>query len=273
MRKQIRVRNGRAAGERKPYSASGIKYILTTCRSAFNWAARRRYLPPYTENPFSSFGIDNFDRREHSETLILTPEQQRAFFDACDEWQRSIFLVLAMYGVRDGELTYLLMSDADLGEGVFEIQSKPEMFWRVKTCDERTLPLLPEVRAILERHMNGRIAGFVFLNREFWEGSRTPSETFSSAREMTLYLQRLVDEAREQGAQSEKQLSRAIQPFLRAMGQIPVKRVRQEFMKLTTKIGCPELTRAHSLRHLFPTRAQEVGCCGRSSVILARDAC
>ena len=50
-----------------------------------------------------------------------------------------------------------------------------------------------------------------------------------------------------------------MQPFLRQMGQIPEKRVRQEFMKLTKRIGRPDLTRAHSLRHLFSTRAQEQG--------------
>ena len=43
------------------------------------------------------------------------------------------------------------------------------------------------------------------------------------------------------------------------MGQIPEKRVRGEFMKLTREIGCPEFTRAHDLRHLFSSRAQEAG--------------
>jgi site-specific recombinase XerD len=43
------------------------------------------------------------------------------------------------------------------------------------------------------------------------------------------------------------------------MGQIPEKRVRCEFMGLTAKIGCPECTRAHDLRHLFASRAQAAG--------------
>jgi integrase len=43
------------------------------------------------------------------------------------------------------------------------------------------------------------------------------------------------------------------------MGQIPEKRIRAEFMKITQAIGCPEFTRAHDLRHLFSTRAQEAG--------------
>jgi integrase len=43
------------------------------------------------------------------------------------------------------------------------------------------------------------------------------------------------------------------------MGQVPEKRGRGEFMKLTQAIGCPEFTRAHDLRHLFSSRAQEAG--------------
>jgi integrase len=43
------------------------------------------------------------------------------------------------------------------------------------------------------------------------------------------------------------------------MGQIPEKRVRCEFMGLTEKIGCPEFTRVHDLRHLFTSRAQAAG--------------
>jgi integrase len=38
-----------------------------------------------------------------------------------------------------------------------------------------------------------------------------------------------------------------------------VKRVQSEFCKLTRQIGCPEFTRAHDLRHLFTSRAQEAG--------------
>lgn len=30
----------------------GIKYILETCSTLFNFAARHRHLPPYAENPF-----------------------------------------------------------------------------------------------------------------------------------------------------------------------------------------------------------------------------
>ena len=47
--------------------------------------------------------------------------------------------------------------------------------------------------------------------------------------------------------------------WCRSMGQIPEKRIRCEFMALTSKIECPEFTRVHDLRHLFTSRAQAAG--------------
>ena len=58
MRQQTRARNGSMKGRTSGYSGSGIAFVLSTWRTAFNWGKRRRYLPPYSENPFSAFGVD-----------------------------------------------------------------------------------------------------------------------------------------------------------------------------------------------------------------------
>jgi len=58
---------------------------------------------------------------------------------------------------------------------------------------------------------------------------------------------------------TDKQRRQLVTAYCRRMGQIPVKRVQLEFCKLTTEIGCPQFTRAHNLRHLFSSRAQEEG--------------
>jgi len=259
LRKQPRTRNGADAGLQRPYAASGIAFVLSTCRTAFNWAAKRRLLPPYSDNPFAAFPVETITQREEHKGDILTAEQQQAFFEACDDWQRPVFLTLALYGLRVGELTHLLISDLDQERAVLRVRSKPEMFWNVKTGNERLLPLLPELSPLFEGLVAGRKAGFLFLNRDFAERRKHPCKSFASRREFRLRLQEVTDEARDDGITGEKELLRAIRPFLRAMGQIPEKRVRQEFMRLTKRIGCPELTRVHSLRHLFSTRAQESG--------------
>jgi integrase len=254
MRQQSRARNGRATGVSKPYRASGIKFILSTCRSTFNWALKRRFLPPYSENPFSELPLDAFDRHERRAPKMLTSKQQEAFFEKCDPWQKRIFLMLVVYGLRVGELTHLLISDVDWEGGTLQIQSKPEMVWHVKTRDQRVLPVLPQIQEVLEACRGNRKAGVLFLNRPHAEGGAVLPEILSSSAAFLKRLQALQD-----SEEDEKARRRSIRAYLRGMGQIPEKRIRQEFMKLTTAIGCPELTRAHSLRHLFSTRAQEQG--------------
>ena len=75
------------------------------------------------------------------------------------------------------------------------------------------------------------------------------------------HLQRLAREYRQKSADAldEKEPIRVVRNFCREMGQLPEPRVRSEFMKLTKIIHRPDLTRAHDLRHLFASRAQELG--------------
>ena len=90
LRQQTGTRNGSVSGKRDAYKVGGIRFILSTCRTAFHWANRRRMLPPYATNPFSSFPIDGLrDPREEDEgQAIFSAEQERAFFTECDDWQR-----------------------------------------------------------------------------------------------------------------------------------------------------------------------------------------
>jgi integrase len=262
LRGQMRARNGSPKGKRDVYKTGGIKFILSTCRTACNWAGRRRMMPPYAANPFTSFPIDKLRDRDEGckEARVFSPTQERAFFAACSGWQRPIFLTLATYGLRVGELTHLLIEDVDFESGSIKIRSKPEMFWRVKSGRRRELPLVPGIRELLERLIGDRKAGFIFLNKDYATGKARPITAFASPKAFQAHLQRIVVElvAKRPDA-TERDKRRAVTAFCRAMGQVPEKRGRGEFMKLTQEIGCPEFTRAHDLRHLFSSRAQEAG--------------
>jgi integrase len=260
LRTQRRTRNGAVVGKQAPYSVAGIKFILSTCRTAINWARKRRYLPPYSENPFSVFPLEKLRDRAKSESQSLpTQGQAEAFFRACDEWQRPIFLVLAVYGMRVGELVHLVIEDVDLEGDVISVRSKPEMLWHVKTSRERVLPIFPEIKPLFQAAIGSRKTGFVFLERRFAEGKDSPAVIFSNPVVLKEHLRHLAEEARASSAGHEKDVRKVVTALLRSLGQIPEKRVRQEFMKITKRIGCPWLTRAHSLRHFFATQAQEMG--------------
>ncbi|MHB1426684.1 MAG: tyrosine-type recombinase/integrase [Gemmataceae bacterium] len=262
LRGQKRSRNGAVKGRKAAYQEGGIKFILSTCRTAFNWAARRRMLPPFTENPFTRFPIEELGgvRSAGSKEKIFSPEQERAFFAAANTWQKNIFSILALYGLRVGELTHLLVEDIDWERSILTIQSKPELFWAVKTGANRMLPLLPETKAIFERVIGGRKAGFVFLNEDYVLGKAKPSSTYLTPASFRAKVEQVAAEllAADPDA-DERAQRRAVVSWCRSMGQIPEKRIRCEFMSLTAQIGCPEFTRVHDLRHLFSSRAQAAG--------------
>ena len=69
----------------------------------------------------------------------------------------------------------------------------------------------------------------------------------------------IEDLPRLQPGATEWDKRRIVTRACRKMGQLPPKRPQSELCKLTTKIGCPEFTKAHDLRHLFASRAQEAG--------------
>jgi integrase len=246
-------------GKQAPYKAGGIKFILSTCRTAFAWALRQRMLPPYTPNPFLTFGIDRLRSDEdENEPQIFTPGQEQQFFAACDEWQKPIFTILATYGLRVGELTHLLVEDVDFAVGAFHIRSKPEMFWKVKTRRQRSLPLTPQTTAVFRRLIGKRKAGFVFLHEHFASG--TPAITFATDKLLLAHLSKITADLRDADSTvPEREQMKTVVAFCRQLGQIPERAVRSEFMALTERIGCPEFTRVHDLRHLFSSRAQEMG--------------
>jgi site-specific recombinase XerD len=105
-----------------------------------------------------------------------------------------------------------------------------------------------------------RKAGFIFLNEDYATGKARPIAAFASPKAFQAHLQAIVVElVSKRPDATERDKRRAVTAFCRAMGQVPEKRVRGEFMKLTQAIGCPEFTRAHDLRHQFASRAQEAG--------------
>ena len=79
LRGQTRTRNGAKKGKQGAYAVGGVKFILRTCRTAFNWANRRRMMPPYSENPFTQFPINKLrDTDEPDEGLRIFNEEQES---------------------------------------------------------------------------------------------------------------------------------------------------------------------------------------------------
>ncbi len=249
--------NGHANTPKRPLMDKGLRYVLECCRALFNFAARHRHLSPYADNPFRLLDIDRIPVENTRPITLFMAEQERAFLEACDEWQFPVFLTLMPTGLRPGELTHLLLpEDIDLEGRLLRVCNKPRLGWQVKTRDERDIPMVPLLVEVLRIHLGQRRLGPVFQRRKF---RTSPSHSALPVKRLEEELMRRLAEHQQQAGQSiaRAERNRLARRLWREAGAVEENRVRLEFMRLTRAISLPECTAPKMLRHLFATALQE----------------
>jgi integrase len=172
--------NGHKNSVKRPLMDNGVRYILETCRSLFVFAAKRRHLSPYSDNPFASLDLDRIPIDDAKPIIILTAEQEMQFLRACDVWQIPLFLTLMLTGMRPGELIYLLLpDDVDLDQGVIRVRNKPRLGWQVKTRTERDIPMVGVMVDVLRRFIGDRTGGPLIRRRGLLHSSPASDEMTS----------------------------------------------------------------------------------------------
>jgi integrase/recombinase XerD len=118
-----------------------VNYELETLRTFFLWAVKRNYLfTAPTET------VERFRLPKRSLPKFMTTEELSAFFAASSPWERRIFSILLLSGMRRGEMENLEWSDVRFDLGVILIRAKD--FWQPKT-DERVIPISESLREVL----------------------------------------------------------------------------------------------------------------------------
>lgn len=244
--------NGHANTVKRPLLDKGLRFILECCRAMFNYAAKRRHMSPYSENPFASLEIDRIPIEEARPIVLLTPDEEVTFLQACDGWQFPLFATLLFTGLRSGELCHLLLpEDLDLEARVIRVRNKPALGWQVKTRNQRDVPLVPELVEVLRKHLRGRTTGPVFLKRGCLDSPRSP-----------VALEREPIQNPKEFAATPSESTRATrlrQARLawRLMGAVEEDRVRTEFIRVAKRAGLVGQSAPKIIRHQFATALQE----------------
>jgi len=158
--------NGHPNTAKRSLRDKGVIFILETCRAMFNFAIKHRHLPAYHENPFAMLELGRIPIEDAKPVELFSHEQEKAFWNACDQWQFPIFLTMALTGLRPGEVTHLLLcSDVDLNKRLIRVRNKPDVGWKTKTRNERDVPIVPELAEVLSRVIAHRQTGPLFLRR------------------------------------------------------------------------------------------------------------
>jgi integrase len=234
----------------------GVIFILETCRAMFNYAAKHRHLPPYHENPFAQIELDRIPIEDAKPIELFTPEQETAFWIACDRWQFPIFLTMALTGLRSGELVHLLLpDDIDWEARVIRVRNKPDLGWRTKTRNDRDIPIVAELIDVLRRIIRDRQTGPLFLRRRFMTGQEVPVLLNCNRQQLAMELGRRSEALGEERTRFEE--TRIAKSAWRDAGAIKETTLRVEFMQVTEKIGLTHVTCPKLLRHMFATSLQE----------------
>jgi integrase len=243
--------NGHPHTARRPLRDKGVLFILETCRAMYAYAAKRRHLPPYADNPFAELPLDRFKIEDAKPVFVFDAETELAFFRACSDWSFPIHYTLAKTGLRPGELVHLLIEDVDRAGGWLSVRNRPDLGWRVKTGRDRTVPLPPEVVRVLSHVIGTRSAGPVFLREKL----RIAGPSLAgSATELSRIL---IDRCRANGAATRIDRMKLARGIWRDAGAVNPDRVRTSFVRVMRRLGRLDATCPKSWRHTYATLLQD----------------
>lgn len=249
--------NGHAHTARRTLRDKGVRFILETVRSLYGYAAKKRHLPPYAENPFGGLGGKRFRIEDAKPIFVFDAESELSFLRTCGSWDFGVHFTLAKTGMRPGELCRLLIEEVDLVDGWISIRNKPELGWRIKTGRERKIPVVPELVAVLRSVIGDRTAGPVF-RRPLFDPQRHPM--FDGRRDgMTrVVAQRTDAESRKLGRALTRAERAAVAATLwRDSGALSPDDARRSFVRTAEASGLEGVTCPKSWRHTYATLLQD----------------
>jgi integrase len=246
--------NGHPNSAPRPLTDKGRQFVLEVGRSLYRFAERRRHLPPYVPNPFADLPLDRFRIEDAKPIFVFDSETERQFLKACLPWEFTLHFTLAKTGLRPGEVCHLLVEELDLARGWLQVCNKPELAWSVKTRNERSVPLVGELRALLQALVGDRSAGVVFRRPKF-----CPTGADLDRAAMGKALRDLVAvRRREFGRELTRQENARVARQLWAdCGAFDPDQIRRSFIRVANRTSLPNATCVKSWRHTFATLLQD----------------
>jgi integrase len=138
---------------RQRLDPSTVHDMATLIKQFCKWAVARRYL---SEHPLRMCRLTK-PRRKYR--LVPTLADVWRILDAATPLLKTQLAVLAMTGMRSGELRRLRIEDVDLENGWIDIVSRPGL--ETKNRSSRRVPLHPQLRQVLHQHRMPS-TGYVF---------------------------------------------------------------------------------------------------------------
>ena len=248
--------NGHAHSRRRPLRDNGVRFIVETCRSLYTYAAKRRHLPPYTDNPFSGLGGKRALIDDAKPVFVFDRQAELAFLRAADAWSFGVHFLLAKLGLRPGELVRVLVEDVDFAAGWLHVRSRPELGAQTKTRRERAVPLIAESAAVLKWLIGNRFEGPVVLrhkaNLQLLPLANRDARALAAAAQSRVAAAELAETVLDRRA-----VARIHRSVWRDAGATRLERIRASFIQIAVNCGLTNASCPKSWRHTFATLLQD----------------
>ena len=132
--------NGHPHVAPRPVSESGVRFVLSTARAAWEWARETNpaLLPETARNPFRGHVGATPPKAVVEDAAVDTSALIR-MIDACDAHQLIVFAPVAFYGMRPAEACHLMVEDWMREDGLLTVACAPELNYKTNRADRQDL--------------------------------------------------------------------------------------------------------------------------------------
>jgi|GEM_PF-5589292 len=127
-----------------------INYEVRVLGTFFRWCVKRNYC---FIDPTSN--VEALRSRQSRLPKYMTREELERFFGECSPWEKRVFSILLLSGMRKGELIHLHWKDVRLELGLIFIRMQQDEagteVWAPKV-EERIIPISPALEEVLRQH-------------------------------------------------------------------------------------------------------------------------
>lgn len=132
-------------------SPTTVRAEMDRLRAVLDFAQLKGHL---TKNVVKAVRLPKL--RDDPQDWLRSPEIA-PFLDACVGDFATVARFTIFTGLRRGEVVFLQRGDIDLINNVIQIRAKPHLGFRPKSGRERSVPLDPTLRPLIERHLKEQV--------------------------------------------------------------------------------------------------------------------
>ena len=239
--------NGHRNTQPKPFSESGIRFVMSVARSAWHWALQHNppLLPEGACNPFRGH-VGPRPAKDLVTQPALNVGDIVSLIEVADIYQLILLMPLTLYGLRAGEPCYIMVEDWNRKEQFLTVSCVPDLEYKTKGRIAKSFPVPPIFDRLLTLATAGRCGGPLLPGRVHFEDKKVISPLLATKQQM-------IDEYRRRinGDRSARQRLKALEGLFREAGAVTYDQLSREFQKMACRANLPTSPTLKSLRHHF----------------------